>query len=449
MAIRVCSFCGTREDEVATLVEGPRRTAICDACVALATDLVKERSTPAGGDLILDNIGTLATNDPRFAGVLGVVTDAAVAIRKGRIAWSGPSERIPQGLEILPRLDCGGRAVLPGLIDAHTHLLFAGERSREFSLRMVGVSEPEAAMRAGGPDATAAATRALDADAFADVVVARLERMLEYGTTTVEAAAGYSIDYEGERDLLEIAAMVHRRQPVDLVHSFDVMDLPLLPADRPEAIQRVSTEIFPGIAEVAHAVRVSCGKDSLSLYEAYELLQKASLLGMRTRLHSGPSTPGDVHQLALDAGVAVVDHCGPVDGVRAAALGAAGTTAVVTPTTALANRDELPNLQELIDAGVPIALGTDCSPAPLMVENLPLVISLAVLEMGLTPDQAVWSATRGSAIALDLRDKGWIGYGAVADLLILDADNPGHLAYRPGSDLVWKVLKQGVPVVSR
>ena len=155
--------------------------------------------------------------------------------RKGRIAWSGPSERIPQGLEILPRLDCGGRAVLPGLIDAHTHLLFAGERSREFSLRMVGVSEPEAAMRAGGPDATAAATRALDADAFADVVVARLERMLEYGTTTVEAAAGYSIDYEGERDLLEIAAMVHRRQPVDLVHSFDVMDLPLLPADRPES----------------------------------------------------------------------------------------------------------------------------------------------------------------------------------------------------------------------
>ena len=449
MAIRVCSFCGLREDEVETLVEGPRRTAICAVCVDLAADLVKERLTPAGGDLILDNIGTLATNDPRFAGVLGIVTDAAVAIRRGRIAWSGPSERIPQGLDALARLDCEGRTVLPGLIDAHTHLLFAGERSREFSLRMVGIPETEAALRAGGAESTVAATHSLDADEFADVLSARLERMLENGTTTVEASAGYCIDYDAELDLLEIAGMVHRRQPVDLVRTFDIVDLPLLPADRPETLQHLVESVFPEIGDIADAVRVSCGKDSLLVFEAHQLLQAAAALGLRTRIHSGPAAPGELQQLALDSGARVIDHCANMDHARAVALGEAGAAAVVTPTTVLANREENPNLHQLVDAGVPIALGTDCSPAPLMVESLPLAISLAVLEMGLTPDQAVWSATRGSAMALDLRDKGWIGHGAIADLLILDADSPSHIAYRPGSDVVWKVFKQGVPVVSR
>ena len=449
MALRVCSFCGTREDEVGTLVEGPRRAAICDGCVVLAADLVKERSTPAGGDLILDNVGTLATNDPRFAGVLGVLTEAAVAIRKGRIAWAGPSERMPQGLDTLPRLDCGGRTVLPGLIDAHTHMLFAGERSKEFSLRMVGVSDAEAAMRSGGAESTAKSTQALATDEFADLISARLERMLEFGTTTVEASAGYSTDVEDELDLLEVAGLVARRQPVDLVRTFDITDLPLIPADRPLILEHLTGTTIPGVVELVDAVRISCGKDSMSTYEAHALLRAASDAGIRTRIHSGPSTPGDIHQLAIDSGAAVVDHCGYVDGPRASAMGERGTVAVVTPTTALVGREEIPNLQEMISLGIPIAIGTDCSPAPVMVESLPLAISLAVMEMGLTPDQAVWSATRGSAIALDLNDKGWIGYGAVADLLILDAESPTHLAYRPGSDVVWRVLKQGVPVVSR
>ena len=128
-------------------------------------------------------------------------------------------------------------------------------------------------------------------------------------------------------------------------------------------------------------------------------------------------------------------------------MGQAGVAAVVTPTAMLANREEYPDVQALISAGLPVALGTDCSPAPLLVENFPLVVSLAVLDLGFTPDQAVWSATRGGAIALGLKDKGWIGYGAIADLVILDAPHPNHLAYRPGTDVVWRVLKQGVPVV--
>lgn len=447
MAIRVCSFCGLREDEVETLVEGARRTAICDACVELAAALVEERTTPAGGDLILDNIGMLATNDPRFAGVLGVITDAAVAIRKGRIAWAGPSERIPQGLDTLPRLDCDGRAVIPGLIDAHTHMLFAGERSNEFALRMVGIPEAEAAMRSGGQAATHTTTHGLDVDDFANVIVSRLDRMLGLGTTTVEASAGYSIDYEAELELLEVARLVGRRQPVDVIRTFDVVDLPSVPAERPETLHHLVGDVLPGMTAGADAVRVHAGKDSMSAYEAHDLLTAAERLGFRTRIHTGMAAPGELPQLALDAGAHVIDHCGFVDDDRATVMGTTGTAAVIAPTTWMANREELPNLQTLVAAGVPVALGTDCSPAPVMVENLPLAMSIAVIEMGLTPDQAVWSATRGSAIALDLRDKGWIGYGAMADLVVLDADSATHLTYRPGSDVIWKVFKQGVPVV--
>lgn len=447
-AVRTCSFCNTREDLVGTLIGGPGKTTICEACVALAGDLVKERLTPTG-DMVLDNIGMLATNDPRFAGVLGVVTDAAVAIKRGRIAWSGPSERIPQGLDGLPRLDCEGRAVLPGLIDAHTHLLFAGDRSREFALRMVGISEAEVQVRGGGPALTARATQSLDVDVFAGLITDRLGRMLEYGTTTVEVSAGYTTNHADELDLLEVAAMVHRRQPVDLVRTFDVIDLPLLASDRPDMVEHLAATTIPDAGEIVDAVRISCGKDSLAPHEAHALLVAASHNGQRTRIHSGNATPGDVQQLAVDTGASVIDHCSDMDARGAVALGEAGAAVVVTPTTILAGGGPTPPLADLISQGVPVAIGTDCSPAPLLVESLPLAISLAVLELGLTPDQAVWSATRGSAIALDLSDKGWIGYGAVADLLILDAPSPTHIAYRPGSNMVWKVFKQGVPVVSK
>ena len=448
MAVRSCSFCGTREELVGTLIEGPAKTTICDSCVVLAGDLVKERLTPAG-DMLLDNIGMLATNDPRFSGVLGVVTDAAVAIKRGRIAWSGPSERVPQGLDTLPRLDCEGRAVLPGLIDAHTHLLFAGDRSKEFALRMVGISEADAVVRGGGPEATARATQEMPVEDLAAVIEERLGRMLEFGTTTVEASAGYTTDHDDEIDLLEVAGLINRRQPVDVVRTFDIADLPALPSKRPETIEHLISHTLPAAAEHAEFIRIAAGKESLTDYEAHTLLVAAAALGMRTRVHNGRSAPGDVQQLALDAGAAVIDHCGDVDTARATAMGNAGMAVVITPTTVLANREQSPPLQELVSAGVPVAIGTDCGTAPLMVESLPLAISLAVLEMGLTPDQAVWSATRGGAIALNVSDKGWIGYGATADLLILDAPTPTHLAYRPGADLVWKVFKQGVPVVSR
>ena len=438
----ICSFCGTREEAARALVAGAPGAAICDRCVQLAAVMVKERLTPVG-DMVLANIGVLATNDPRFPGTLGLVTDAEVAIRRGRIAWAGPAERIPQGLDPLPRLDCGGRTVIPGLIDAHTHMLFGGDRSEEFSLRAAGVPETEAASR------TAPTTRTVEPDDFVELVGGRLDRMLEAGTTTAEAAAAYGTDHQDELDLLEMAGTVNESHPLDLVGTFDVSRLPLLPPEREKQLSHLEHRVLPEVSDLGYTVRVALGRRSLTLDESRRLLSAGSTLGARTRLHSEDTASGEPYRLALETGATVVDHCGNLDRHLARQLSDEGISVVVTPITTLAERGFRPRLRELFRSGVPVALGTDCSPAPVLAESLTLAVSLAVLEMGLTADQAVWSATRGGAIALGLPDRGWIGYGATADLVVLDAPNPTYLSYRPAADLVWKVIKNGSVVVSR
>ena len=415
----ICAFCGTREDDTQALVVGSPTAAICDRCVELAALMVKERLTPVG-DMVLDNIGALATNNPRFPGTLGLVTDAVVAIRRGRIIWAGPAERMPQGLEPLPRLDCRGRSVIPGLIDAHTHMLFGGDRSHEFALRAAGVPHMEAAARGGGPARTARTTRMMEPDDFVDLIGQRLDRMLEAGTTTAEAAAGYSADHRLELDLLDLAGVANRNHPLDLVATFDVPRPPALPPDREKELGLLDNEVLPEVAGLGYAVRIAYGGGSLTFDEGRFLLSAGSALGARTRLHCEDTTSGEPYRLALDTGVTVIDHCGNVDRETAKALGAKGASVVVTPITTLADHGYRPRLRELIRSGLPVALGTDCSPAPVLAESLPLAISLAVLEMGLTPDQAVWSATRGGAIALGFADRGWIGHGAIADLVVLD-----------------------------
>lgn len=442
-----CSFCGTREEAAQALVAGAPGAAICDRCIEIAAGMVKERLTPVG-DMVLANIGQLATNNPRFPGTLGLVTDAVVAIRKGRIIWAGPAERMPQGLEALPKLDCGGRTVIPGLIDAHTHLLFAGDRSEEFALRAAGVPEAEAISRGGGPARTARTNRMMQRDALAAVISARLTRMLESGTTTVEAAAGYSTNHRDELDLLEVADSVNRNHQLDLVATFDVSKLPVIPPERSISLEALVDRILPEVARLGYTVRIGYGRRSLESEETRLLLTTASNTSTRTRLHCDDTSSGEAYRMALDAGTTVIDHCGNVDRQKAREMGEQGMSVVVTPMTHLASRSYLPALRDLIRAGVTVALGTDCQPFPVLVESMPLSIALAVLEMGMTPDQAVWSATRGGAIALGLPDHGWIGHGAVADLVILNAPSPRYLSYRPGANLIWKVLKKGAIVVA-
>ena len=425
---------------------GEAGAAICDACVDLAVGLVREQATPIG-NMVLDNIGTLATNDRRFPGLLGLVTNAAVAIRNGLVVWAGPSERTPQGLRSLPSLDCGGRAVLPGLVDAHTHLAFTGDRSEEFVLRSTGTPEARAVARSGNAT-TARLNHLADASRIADVIGRRLNRMLDFGVTTVEASAGYSNDYERELVLIDTVVEAGRRHVVDLVPTFDVSGLPVTASDRSRTLDEVAELHLPVAATLGAAVRLSLGTDALTTEEARRLIGVAAGLGTRTRLHHRGQTP-DVYSLALETSVPVVDHAGFPDQDQAGQMAETGISVVITPTAVLGARRSPASLRRLMERGVPLGLGTDCSPAPVMVESLPLAITLAVTEMGLTSDQAIWAATLGSARALGLADRGWLGHGAVADLVVLDAPSPTHLPYRPGTNLVWKVLKAGEVVVSR
>ncbi|MYB45077.1 MAG: amidohydrolase family protein [Acidimicrobiia bacterium] len=441
----ICSFCGTRAEDAGNMVMGEAGAAICDACVDLAVDLVRERTTPIG-DMVLDNIGALATNTPRFPGLLGLVTDAALAIRNGRVVWAGPAERTPQGLRSLPSLDCGGRAVLPGLVDAHTHLAFAGDRSEEFVLRSTGMSGARAA-RSGGAT-TARLNHRADAAAIADIIGWRLNRMLDFGVTTVEASAGYSNDYERELALIGTVVEAGRHHVVDLVPTFDVLGLPVTASDRSRTLGEVAELHLPRAARLGAAVRLSLGTEALTTEEARRLIGVAAGLGTRTRIHHRGQTP-DAYKLALEASVPVVDHAGYPDRDQAEQMAEMGISVVITPTAALGARRSPASLRRLMERGVRLGLGTDCSPAPVMVESLPLAITLAVTEMGLTSDQAIWAATMGSAQALGMGDRGWLGSGAVADLVVLDAPSPTHLPYRPGTNLVWKVLKAGEVVVSK
>ena len=443
----ICNFCGTREDAAQSLVAGALGASICDRCIEIASGMVKERLTPVG-DMVLTNIGQLATNDPRFPGILGLVTNAVVAIRKGRVLWAGPAERMPQGLGALPKLDCGGRSVIPGMIDAHTHLLFVGDRSKEFALRAAGVPEAEAISRGGGPAGTARANRMTAPEDLADAIGARLTRMLESGTTVAEAAAGYSINHRDELDLLRVAEDVNSNHVVDLVATFDVSKLPVIPPDRNDHLQTLVHDILPEVCGLGYTVRVAHGRRSLESNETRLLLTSASSLGARIRLHSEDTSSGEAYQMALEAKAAVIDHYGNVDRQKAREMGEMGMSVVLTPLTHLAGRSYLPGLRDLIRAGVTVALGTDCQPYPVLVESMPLTVAVAVLEMGLTPDQAVWSATRGGAIALGLYGRGYVAHGAPADLVILDAPSPNYLSYRPGTNLIWKVLKNGSVVVS-
>lgn len=442
----MCSFCGTRAEDARNLILGEAGAAICDACVDLAVGLVRERATPIG-DMVLDNIGALATNTPRFPGLLGLVTEAALAIRGGRVVWAGPSERTPQGLRFLPSLDCGGRAVLPGLVDAHTHLAFAGDRSEDFVLRSTGMPDARAASRSAGA-ATARLNYLADTSGIAEVISRRLHSMLDFGVTTVEASAGYSNEYEQELALIDTVIEAGRRHVVDVVPTFDIRGLPITPSDRSRTLGEVAEQHLPEAARLGAAVRVSLGPDALTGEEAGHLIGVAADLGTRTRIHHTGQTP-DAYGLALEASVPVVDHAGFPDQDQAEQMAERGISVVITPAAALGTRRSPTSLRRLMEKGVPVGLGTDCSPSPVMVESLPLAITLAVTEMGLTSDQAIWAATMGSARALGLGDRGWLGSGALADLVILDAPSPTHLPYRPGTNLVWKVLKAGEVVVSR
>jgi imidazolonepropionase len=396
-------------------------------------------------NLLLTNIGQLVTNASGVPGDLGVLQDAAVAVVDGRVGWVGLESTLPGEHRDAETLSCEGRAVVPGFVDSHTHAVFAGDRSEEFARRLRGESYEEILEAGGGIHSTVAATRAASADRLVDDAVARLGRMLAAGTTTVEVKSGYGLTVTDEKRILEAAIEAGRRSPVDVIATF-LAHVPDQGADQAEYVDLVVEEILPACAPLAEWCDVFCDRGAFTVDDARRILSAAREHGLGARLHAEQLAHTGGAALAAEIGAASADHLDHATAEDAALLREAGVVAGLLPAPSFSMRAPQAPGRMLWDAGVTVALATDCNPGTSNVESMPFVIALACLEMGLTPEEAVWAATRGGAQALRLEDRGQVTPGALADLAILEAPSYTHLPYRPGTDLVWKVVKGGVVV---
>ncbi|MFC9795997.1 imidazolonepropionase [Streptomyces sp. NPDC127584] len=383
------------------------------------------------------NIASLVTNDPSSGdgSPLGLIQDAAVVIDGDRVVWVGESSKAPATDN---RVDAGGRAVLPGFVDSHSHLVFAGDRTAEFNARMSG--RP---YEAGGIRTMVAATRAAtDAELSANVA-RHLREALRQGTTTFETKSGYGLTVEDEARALRIAAE-HTDEVTYLGAHIVSPDY----ADDPAAyVELVTGEMLDACAPYARWVDVFCEKGAFDGDQARAILTAGKAKGLHPRVHANQLTYGPGVQLAVELDAASADHCTHLTDADVDALASGSTVATLLPGAEFSTRARWPDARRLLDAGVTVALSTDCNPGSSYTSSVPFCVALAVRDMGMTPDEAVWSATAGGAAALRRTDVGRLAPGARADLVLLDAPSHVHLAYRPGVPLVAEVWRSGVRVV--
>jgi imidazolonepropionase len=377
---------------------------------------------------LLTGIGELTTNDDE----LGRLHDAALVLDDGVIAWIGAASAAP---DADARTDLGGRAVLPGWVDTHTHPVFAGERGAEFEERMAGRR-----YSAGGIAATVAATRAaLPADLAA--TAARLRREAErQGTTFVEAKTGYGLDVETERASAVAAAGV-----ADVVTFLGAHVVPS-GVDRRDYIDLVTGPMLDAVAPLAQYIDVFCEQGAFDVEESREVLLAGRRAGLGLRVHGNQLGHSGGVRLAVDLGAASVDHCNHLDAADLAALADSGTVATFLPACDLSTREPFGPARELLDAGGRIALATNCNPGSSYTTSMPFCVATAVLQMRLTVEEAVFAATHGAARSVGRDDLGVLRIGAPADLQALDAPSVVHLAYRPGVPLTAAVWRAGTRV---
>jgi imidazolonepropionase len=374
--------------------------------------------------VLITNIGELVTNDPERDGLLGVVEDAALVVEGGKVAWVGPAA---DGPPADAQVDASGRAVLPGFVDSHSHLVFAGDRAEEFAARMAG--KPYAA---GGIRTTVAATRAATDEQLTAHVARHVAEMRRQGTTTVEIKSGYGLTVLDEARSLAVA-----RQFTDETTFLGAHVVPAEYADDPGAyVDLVTGPMLEAAARHARWVDVFCETGAFDADQARAVLAAGASAGLKGRLHANQLGPGPGVRLAAELGLTAVDHCTYLDDADVDALRDSGTIATLLPGVEFSTRQPYPDARRLLDAGVRVALASDCNPGSSYTSSVPLCIALAVREMGMTTAEAVHAATYVGAQALDRDDVGVLAPGKRADFLLLDAPSHVHLAYRPGVPLV-------------
>jgi imidazolonepropionase len=385
----------------------------------------------------------------------GTVRDGAVACRDGRIVFVGTAAACRREVELKDggeEMDCAGQVILPGLIDAHTHLPFAGERAAEFRLRLAGKSYEEIAAAGGGILATVSATRAATDDELLIGCRTRMDRMLAFGVTTAEAKSGYGLSRDQELRLLRVVARAHDGHPLDLVPT--LLAAHVLPPefkDRRDAyVDLIIREIIPAAAreKLARFCDVFIEDGAFNAAEARAILMAARGAGMGLRVHVDQLTAGGGAELAAELGAASADHLEHVSREGMRALAAAGTVAVLLPAVDLfLRKTAYPPVAALLAAGVDVALATDCNPGSCMTENLPLAASLACLTTGLDTDDALAGITARAARSLRLEDRGTLELGSAADLAVFAVADRAAILYHFGINHCRTVVKNGKLVV--
>jgi imidazolonepropionase len=381
--------------------------------------------------LLIDRIGELVTNDPTRGdgSPLGLIRDAALVIEDGHVSWVGASATAPAADE---RLDAGGRVAIPGFVDSHSHLVFAGDRAAEFAARMAG-----APYTGGGIRTTVAATRAAS-DAELRTNVARLHReALSQGTTTIEIKSGYGLNVNDEVRSLRIAG--------EFTSETTFLGAHTVPAgsNADTYTQLVCGEMLAAARPYSRWIDVFCERGAFDEDQSRAVLCAGVRAGLLPRIHANQLTAGGGVQLAVELDCASADHCTHLSPADVEALANSTTVATLLPGAEFSTRSRYPDARALLDAGAMVALATDCNPGSSYTSSMPFCLALAVREMRMTPAEALWSATAGGARALRRTDVGHLGAGARADIALLDAPSYLHLAYRPGVPLVSTVLVEG------
>jgi imidazolonepropionase len=379
---------------------------------------------------VITGIAELVTNHPE----LGLITDAAVVVEGDVIAWVGARRDAPAADE---QYDAGGRAVIPGFVDSHTHLVFAGDRAAEFAARMAGVPYD-----GGGIAATVAATRAATDAELRSLLAGRLAELRRQGTTTVEVKSGYGLTVADEERALRLAAGMTPETTFLGAHAVPPG------ADRGGYVALVTGDMLDACAPHARWIDVFCEPASPYAFdedEARKILIAGRDAGLGLRVHGNQLAAGPGVRLAVELGAASVDHCTHLSGADVDALAGGHTVATLLPAAEFSTRSPYPDARALLDAGVTVALATDCNPGTSYTSSMPFVIALAVREMGMTPAEALWSATAGAAQSLRRADVGVIAVGQRADFAVLDAPSHVHLAYRPGVPIARTLELDGRP----
>ncbi|MCV7253949.1 imidazolonepropionase [Mycobacterium hackensackense] len=385
---------------------------------------------------LYDGIAELVTNDPAQGDgtALGVISDGAILVEGEVIAWVGRRGDAPAATQ---RVDCGGVGVIPGFVDSHAHLVFAGERSAEFAARMAGL--PYAA---GGIATTVAATRQADTATLTAGVSRLAGELLAAGVTTFESKSGYGLNVADESRSLVVAR--------EFTSETTFLGAHVVPAEyrdnRDAYVELVTGPMLQACAPHARWIDVFCDRGAFDVDESRAILTAGRAAGLQLRVHAGQLGPSGGIQMAVQMGAASVDHCTFVTDADIEAMAAGDTVATLLPGAEFSTRAPWPDARRMIEAGVTVAIATDCNPGSSFTTSMPFCIAVGVRDMKFTPAEALWAATAGGAAALRRDDIGVLAPGKRADFVCLDAPSYIHLAYRPGVPLIRTVVRGGQQV---